>query len=66
MNQATVDIAEYIAKHLGPCDLGFARKIQDHMAVMQALDFSECSRREFHRSIRAAHAAVSRGWELPS
>lgn len=66
MNQATLEIAEYIAKHFGPCDLGFARKIQDHMAIIQALDFSECSRREFNRAIKMAHAAVNRGWELPS
>jgi hypothetical protein len=66
MNQAMVEIAEYIAKHFGPCDLGFARKLQDHMAVMQELDFSECSRQEFNSAIRTAHVAVSRGWELQS
>jgi hypothetical protein len=36
------------------------------MAAMQGLDFSECSRREFNCAIRTAHAAVNRGWELPS
>jgi hypothetical protein len=66
MNQATIEIAEYIATHFGPCDLAFARKLQDHMAVMQELNFSECSRQEFNGAIRTAHVAVSRGWELPS
>lgn len=66
MNQATLEIAEYVAKYFGPCDLGFARKIQDHMAVEQGLDFSECSRREFKRAILMAHGAVSRGWEPSS
>ena len=66
MNQATVEIAEYVATHLGPCDIEVARKLQDHMAVMQELDFSECSRQEFNRAIRTAHVAVSRGWELQS
>ena len=66
MNQATVEIAEYVAKHFGPCDLEFARKLQDHMAVMQELDVSECSLREFNRAILTAHEAVSRGWELQS
>lgn len=63
MNRATIEIAEYVAKHFGPCDLAFARRLQDHMAVMQELNFSECSRLEFNRAIRTAHAAVSRGRE---
>jgi len=65
MNQATVEIAGYVAKHFGPCDLGFARKLQFHMSVMQELDFSECSRKEFNHAIEVAHAAVRGGWELP-
>jgi hypothetical protein len=66
MNQATAEIAEYVAKHFGPCDLEFARRLQDHMAVMLESDFSECSRQEFDHAIRTAYAAVSHGWKLPS
>lgn len=66
MNKATVEIAEYVAKHFGSCDLELARRLQDHMAVIQQLDFSECSRQEFNDAIRTAHVAVSRGWELSS
>ena len=64
MNPATVEIVEYIAKHFGPCDPGFARKVQDHMAVMQESNSSECSRLEFNRAIRTAHEPVNSGWQL--
>jgi len=66
MNKSTVEIAEYVAKHFESCDLELARRLQDHMAVIQQLDFSECSRQEFNDAIRMAYAAVSRGRKLQS
>lgn len=53
MNQATLDIAEVIARTFGPCSLETARKVQDRM-IQDGLDFSECSKREFREAAKLA------------
>jgi hypothetical protein len=57
MNKTTVDIAEYVAKKFGPCSLEKARKIQSYMEET-GMDFSECSRKKFHRAIEEAYKGI--------
>lgn len=64
MNQATVDIAKRIAKEYGPRDMNLARRVQDHMSIIQGLDFSECSKREFNLAVDLGYEAVAMGWSL--
>ena len=54
MNKATLQVAEYVAKHFATCTLEHARELQSRME-QNGLNFSECSTREFNRAIVTAY-----------
>jgi hypothetical protein len=60
MNKATLQIAEFIAIHYGPCDLATASRVQSRMADNGA-SFSNCTQSQFEQAIREAYCACE--WE---
>lgn len=60
MNKTTVEIAEFIALHFGPCDLETALQVQTRMADNGA-DFSNCTQSQFKQAIREAYCSCT--WE---